>query len=425
VRIKNGLTPSTLTQRCKYPRRLCEMENIMKLKRVLFLFSSVAVWMLTSASATQGSDSLMTAELVRGNSDFAFSLYRALGKAQGNMCISPFSISAALAMTYAGAEGNTAKQMAAALRLAQDQQALHRAFKGLIDTLDTKVMGPGQELDLANGLCLIHDSLSPAFISVLKNNYYAEVFHGELEAINAWVKQKTKGNIPAILEQLAPNSVCVLLNAVYFKGMWQTPFKKDQTREMEFAVSAGKKVNAMFMYRKSKTRLFQGKDFQVLDLPYEGNRLSFVALLPGAVNGLPVLEQTVTADSLAHWLAEMNSRETMVFLPKIKLTADYDLVPYCKKLGMIDAFLQGIADFRGMGFGKGVVWISQIRHKAVMTVDEEGTEAAAATAVAMMRHGAPSDTPVFKADHPFLFVIRDNATGTIVFLGKVADPSIR
>jgi len=361
--------------------------------------------------------------LVRDNSACAFSLYHKLDHSKGNILISPYGISSALAMTYAAARENTASQMAGALRFTLDQKMLPLAFSKLTSELDGAVEEHNQQLCIANGLCVTGGSLDTSFTALLKRYYDAEIFHGNLDVINAWVKNKTKGNIETILEQLAANTVCVLLNAVYFKGIWETPFKKELTREMDFIVSPRKRAAADFMYRKSKVSLFVGNDFQALSLPYAGNRLSMIVVLPNAADGLPVLEKRIDADAIAQWLEKMSMREVSVFLPKFKFQTAYDLIPYFKELGMTDAFVGGVADFRGMGFKKGDLWISQIMHKAAIVVDEEGTVAAAATAVAVARHGAAFNVLTFKADHPFLFVIRDNVTGTILFLGRVADPA--
>jgi serpin B len=217
----------------------------------------------------------------------------------------------------------------------------------------------------------------------------------------------------------------VLLNAIYFKGTWENQFKPKRTHDAPFRLSSKEQVSARLMYQRSKYRLLRKEDFQAIALPYKGEGISMIVLLPHDTDGLTELEKQLTAETLTRWLAELDrepGQETELFLPSFKVETGYDLVPSCRKLGISDAFdAKGQADFRGMGYPKGEVWISQIRHKAFVEVNEEGTEAAAATGVEM---GTVSirDYAVFRADHPFVFVIRENATGSILFLGRMTDP---
>ena len=362
--------------------------------------------------------------LVQGNFAFAVDLYQELSSLEGNLFFSPHSISTALGMTYAGARENTAKEMKDALNFGLDQSQLHPAFKKLNKKLAANARKADQKLNIANGLYLTGGDVSKEFKALLKKSYDAELFTGDLDMINGWVKRKTEGKIEKILEKLSPNSVCVLLNAIYFKGVWESQFKESHTGDAPFNLSSTKQVTVPLMYQKSDFKILKKKDFQAIVIPYKGKRISMIVLLPQDVDGLAALEKQLTTEGLKQWLAELDKKpaqKTQLFMPKFKFETGYDLVPPCKRLGMKDAFdTKGKADFRGMGWPKGDLWISQIKHKAFVEVNEEGTEAAAATAVTMETTSVRR-YPVFRADHPFLFMIRDNQTGSIMFMGRVVD----
>ena len=364
--------------------------------------------------------------LVDGNNAFALKMYAQLAAKEGNVFCSPYSISSALGMTYAGARGNTATEMEKALCFTLGQEHLHTAFKTSNTELAGRLKESGQKLNIANGLCLTGGDVSNEFKALLQKYYGAEIFGGDLDKINGWVKTKTEGKIEKILEKLSANSVCVLLNAIYFKGLWERPFKKDYTREQPFKVSASKQVKAPLMYQKSQFKMLDKKDFQIAVLPYKGRKLSMVVVLPRETAGLPALEKKLNSKNLSLWLAEVDKsreQEMYLFLPRFKVETGYDLVPTFKELGMKDAFGKGAfpPDFRGMGWPKGKLWIAQIKHKAFCEVNEEGTEAAAATAVEMEKN-IVRVYPRFRADHPFLYLIRDNTTGSILFMGRLVDP---
>jgi len=391
----------------------------------LLLFGAVLAVFLVAPMTSAADKESPSKPLVEGNTAFALSLYGQLRGGEGNLFFSPFSISSAMGMTYAGARQNTAKEMGETLHFQIGQEQLPSAFKSLNHELAANARQADQKLRIANGLCLTGGDVSDDFKFLLKDNYDAELFSGGVDRINGWVKEKTEGKIEKILERLEPNSVCVLLNAIYFKGLWESPFKKSDTHDGPFKVSADREVTVPFMVQKSDFRLLKKPDFQAASIPYKGKQLSMVILLPNEVDGLGKLEMQLTRENLHQWLAELNAapvEKVELTLPKFKLETGYDLVPPCKALGMKDAFdSSGKADFSGMGWRKGELWISQIKHKAFVEVNEEGTEAAAATIVAMVAL-AVREQPVFRADHPFLFLIRDNQTGTILFLGRMVAP---
>lgn len=398
------------------------MKRLLPALSVIFL---IAVFSLPLAISTEASASgpSLNESIVKGNNAFAVQLYQKLGTKEGNLFFSPYSVSSALGMTYAGARGNTAKEMKEALHFQMDQPELNSAFKSLNRKLAATANKAGQKLNIANALVLTGGNVSGEFKAILKKNYDAKIFGGGLETINDWVKQKTEGKIEKILEELDPNSVCVLLNAIYFKGIWESQFQKNQTHDAPFSVSASNKVTVPLMYQKSDFKLLIEKDFKAVSIPYKEKNLSMVILLPETVDGLPALEKQLTPQSLKELVEKLDKQrvqEMELFMPKFKLETSYNLKPQFQKMGMKDAFGRA-ADFSGMGWPQGDLWISQIKHKAFVEVNEEGTEAAGATAVEMGTKSIPY-YPVFRADHPFLFIIQDNQSGSILFMGRIVNP---
>jgi len=402
------------------------------MRRTSFTLLTVLFSLLLAASC-QGTEATPPEEegdmhqVVEGNTALAVDLYQQLRAQNGNLFLSPYSISLALGMTYGGAREKTAEEMATALHFPDNHEQLHPAFKRLNQKLAETAAETGQKLDIANGLCLTEGNVSSEFKALLRDSYEAELFSGDVNVINAWVEDKTHGKIEKILEQLSANSVCVLLNAIYFKGLWESQFKEKQTHDAPFSVSPGKEVTVPLMHQKFDLKVLRKEGFRVASMPYKGERMSMLIFLPNEVTGLPALEKQLTAHNLQQWLTELDrtmSQEIDIYLPKFKLETEYDLVDCFKALGMQGAFESEVADFRGMGWPKGDLWISQIKHKAFVEVNEEGTEAAAATAVEMITKAA-MPTPPFRADHPFLFLIRDNQTGAVLFLGRLVDPTAK
>lgn len=394
------------------------MNRLLPALSVIFL---IAMFFAISTEASPSGQSL-SENIVKGNNAFAVQLYQELGTKEGNLFFSPYSVSSALGMTYAGAGGNTAKEMKEVLHFQMDQPELNSAFKSLNRKLAANTNKAGQKLNIANALVLTGGDVSGEFKAILKKDYDAEIFDGGLEKINGWVKQKTEGKIEKILEELSPNSVCVILNAIYFKGIWESQFQKNQTHDAPFSVSANNKVTVPLMYQKSDFKLLIEKDFKAVSIPYKEKNLSMVILLPETVDGLPALEKQLTPQGLKELVEKLDKQrvqEMELFMPKFKLETSYDLVGSFLKMGMKDAF-DNTADFSGMGWPKDL-WISQIKHKAFVEVNEEGTEAAGATAVEMATKSMPY-YPVFRADHPFLFIIQDNQSGSFLFMGRMVNP---
>jgi serpin B len=382
----------------------------------------------TSAAPVPPADE---AAVVKGNNEFAFNLYARLRDKEGNLFCSPESISTALAMTYAGARGETAEQMAKTLHFTLAQERLHPAFHALIGTLNGGQKKRGFELRLANALWGQQGfDFLPAFLKLTHQNYGAGLrevdFRGNTEAtrrtINAWVAKETQEKIKDLLKPgiLDTNTRLVLTNAIYFKGDWEQQFKKGLTRVEPFHLSAGKEVKAPLMHQTADFRFLDGGSFQALELPYKGKQLSMVVLLPKKVDGLAELEKNLTAARLTQWLGKLHEQEVIVTLPKFKATSEFSLGDTLSAMGMPLAFTPGMADFSGMN-GSRNLFIQAVVHKAFVDVNEQGTEAAASTGVAVGLASAPIRTE-FRADHPFVYLIRDTHSGSILFLGRMANP---
>ena len=214
----------------------------------------------------------------------------------------------------------------------------------------------------------------------------------------------------------------VLTNAIYFKGKWATQFKESQTKNAPFTLLNGDKVEVPMMNQTEQFPYMEAEDFQAIELPYMDKELSMIIFLPKQIAGLQEFEQKLTLENLSQWQSQLGKREVIVFMPKFKMTSEFSLATVLKSMGMTDAFNANAADFSGMT-GKKDLCISAVIHKAYVDINEEGTEAAAATAVTMkLTSIGPSQTPVFRADHPFVFFIRDNHTGSILFIGRVMNP---
>jgi serpin B len=379
--------------------------------------------------------------LVQGNSAFALDLYARLSDGDGNRFISPFSISTALTMTYAGAQDETALQMAKALRFKLPPSQLHPAFHKLIADLRGRNgthVAPDRPADVqlftANALWtqagehILADFQKRIEINYQGGLYPVDFHHAPEEArqtINAWVSEQTKGKITDLLKSthIDSKTLLIITNAIYFKALWASPFSKESTSQEDFHASRSDVVRVDMMKQSGRFRYIDEGSFLALELPYKGNALAMVIFLPKARDGLGPLESSLTASKIESWLAKLSSHRMEVSLPKFKLTAECELKDALSELGMPMAFKPGAADFSGIT-GTRELAISAVVHKAFIEVEERGTEAAAATGVVMARTSAAiAQSPVvFRADHPFFFLIRDTSTGTILFLGRLVRP---
>jgi serine protease inhibitor len=375
------------------------------------------------------------AAVARGNNAFALDLHRRLAAEDANLFFSPLSVSTALGMAYAGARGETAAEMARALHYPFEGERLHLGYAGLLGRLSGDRKPQGVQLSVANALWGPYD-YNKDFLAVNRDCYAAHVrtidLPGAEPAINKWAEERTAGRVKDLLPpgSLA-NSVLVLTNAVYFKGEWRARFKASDTAEEPFRLRGGKQVPVKMMHQTTALRLDQmdrdgPAEAQVLQLPYKGGDLSMVIVLPKSADGLAEVERSLTAEKLDRALRIPFDRNVRVSLPRFTIKGgSVRLKDPLSGMGLGRAFGQG-ADFSGL-FGKpGDVFIGDVIHQAFVEVNEEGSEAAAATAVEMAKGsdpGRPAEPVEFKADHPFLFLVRDNRTGAILFLGRLSNPS--
>ncbi len=404
-------------------------------------FIAIACFVIQAAACAAQTSTPATVDqtaVVEGDNAFAVALYAQLRSRDGNLFFSPQSISTALAMAYAGARGDTASEMAKTLHFTLPPERLHPAMGALLSNLNTA--HNGYQLRVADALWAQRDYMfRDDFLKLTKRDYGAGFnpvdFKGAPEAarltINQWVEQKTDNKIANLLQPGVLNSMTkmVLTNAIYFKGDWQTPFEKAWTEEDDFHLSPARNVKAPLMHLSQGFDYFDSGTFQVLEIPYESGDLSMIVFLPREIGGLPALEESLTASQMKQWLAQLHPvPEVILTLPKFKMTRQFSLEGTLGAMGMPQAFDANAADFSGMT-GNRELFISAVIHKAYINVDEKGTEAAAATAVVMEKATAmpprfqPPPPPVFRADHPFIFLIRDNHSGGILFMGRVTDPT--
>jgi serpin B len=409
------------------------------MKRLLSLLLAFLVLPLAglAAQALQSNKTDQKA-VVEGNNAFTVALYGQLRNQDGNLFFSPESISTALAMTYAGARGDTASEMAKTLHFTLPPERLHPAMGALLSDLNAP--HKGYQLRAADALWAQQDYVFlDDFLKLNKRDYGAGFnqvdFKGSTEAarltINQWIEQKTNDKIKDLLQPGVLDSLTkmVLTNAIYFKGDWLTPFPKDWTEDDDFHLSPARNVKAPLMHLNEGFDYFDGGTFQALAIPYESGDLSMVVFLPKDVGGLPAFENSLTASNMKQWLDQLHWVPIVILtLPKFKMTRQFGLAGTLSAMGMPRAFDANAADFSGMS-GNRELYISAVIHKAYIDVDEKGTEAAAATAVIMRGPTAmpprfqPPPPPVFRADHPFIFLIRDNRSGGILFMGRVTDPT--
>lgn len=374
------------------------------------------------------------AELVAEKSAFAFDLYQAIRDEDGNLFFSPYSISLALAMTYAGARSETEQQMGDTLHYTLPQDRLHPAFNALDLELAGRAEGAeggdgGFKLNIANAIWgQTGYSFLPEFLDILAENYgaglrvldFVKAPDDSRVTINDWVSDETEDKIRNLLPEgsITPATVLVLTNAIYFNAAWMYPFEEELTHDGTFYLLDGGQVTVPMM---EQTRYFgyaEGAGYQAVELPYEGGKLSMVILLPDA-GWFEETTSELDAERAASMLKDIGVQDVHLTMPKFTYESQFSLKETLATMGMPAAF--GAADFSGMD-GTRSLFIGDVIHKAYVSVDEAGTEAAAATAV-VMPTGAPAPPKEITVDRPFLFMIRDIETEAILFLGHVVNPS--
>jgi len=363
---------------------------------------------------------------------FGLALHKVLPKPTENLVYSPFSVAAAMSMTLAGARGRTASEIASALSL-QHPDTIHADLKDLMAGLITGA-GSSDKLAIANALWPQQGAniLTP-FLETVRQNYQAEskaldfqrAAEPSRQEINRWVADHTAGKI---LDLLGPGTITpltrlVLTNAIYFKGSWASAFDPTRTSDEPFYLNGGSTVSTPMMHRDGRYAYSANGDMQVLELPYKDGRLSMVIVLPAKKDGLAKLESQLTDENLRKWAAAGPARTVHVALPKFKLGSAFSLNDALRQIGIRDAFSDA-ADFSGIN-GQKNLSLTAVVHKAMIEVNEQGTEAAAATgAVIGLTSTMRPEPDVFRADHPFLYLIRDRKTNCLLFAGRVVNPKI-
>jgi len=360
---------------------------------------------------------------------FSCNLYSQLKQEDGNLFFSPFSISTALEMAYAGARGITEKEMAQVLHNTLSQEQLHPAYANLIQTLNNE-QNDSYELSVANKLFIQKNfKLLPSFETIIKTNYtdalgfvdFVNNPQAAVDTVNNWVSLKTKEKIKDIIstKDIDDLTRLVIANAIYFKGKWEKPFDTKSTKISTFHVDNKNNVEVNTMRKKEKYNYMENDSLKMLELYYKEKNLSMVIILPNEIDGLQDIEKNITSETLTNWMSQLQSKKVTVEIPKFEIETSYHLKDNLKKMGMPSAF-SGSANFKGMA--QEPLYISKVIHKAFIKTDEEGTEAAAATVIIMAKFAMREEPKTFIADHPFIFLIKDNQTDLILFMGRLAKP---
>ena len=370
--------------------------------------------------------------LVTSNTNFGFKLYHEIANAGAgkNIFISPASVALCLSMTYNGAVGETKQAMERALETQGLNHAeLNRAYAALRSELENP--DPKVQLQIANSLWARKGvSFNPAFIARNKEFYGAEVTDldfadpGAPATINAWVKDKTKDKIDQIVDSIDPQSVLFLINAIYFKGAWSSEFDKARTKTDAFTTASGSKKPVPMMAQSGKYNYLEAEGFQAVSLPYGGGRVSMYVFLPSTGRNIDQFIASLNTTNWAGWMKEFSKTPGEIVLPRFKIEYELTLNDALKALGMGVAFDPDRANFTGIFQGPQNAFISKVKHKTFVDVNEEGTEAAAVTSTEMVATSIAIPRKTFRmvVDHPFFLAIRDNKTGSVLFLGSIADP---
>ncbi len=380
------------------------------------------------AAALPGADSHITPAM----NAFTTASYKQLSPGDANLILSPFNIATALSMALAGARGQTAEEMQSVLYLHYDP-AYDSALGSLLADLNKAGNTGGNELYTANGLWVQKGlAIQAAFENTLTSNYQAPIrpldFIANPEAarsqINAWTKDHTKGKSKDLLPagSLDAHTRLVLTSAIYFYGKWQDPFVTSRTQPAPFTLATGATIEANFMNQTSHFGYAETPSSQILEMRYAGTGIAFDVLLPTTRTGLPDLEKSLTFEHLTGWLGNLATRNVQVSLPKFRAESEFSLRKELSTMGMPTAFSDK-ADFSGIDPKRGLA-ISEVVHKAFVDVSEQGTEAAAATGITMRATAMrmPEQVVVFRADHPFIFLIRDTRAGVVLFIGRLINP---
>ncbi len=401
-------------------------KNEKKMKKLSILLIGVLFIFSCYAQNTE----IKTAE--QGNSMFALELYNQLQTDKENVFFSPFSISSSLAMTYAGSAGETEAEMKEVMSYKNNTESFHGEFKSILNNFkkkgeDNVKISVAQSVWTQKGY-----NFETPFLATVRANYLSPVKKADfvetknreaaLKQINDWVAKQTSNKINNLLpkEALTDATKLVLISAIHFSGSWEKPFKKTSTKKLDFKLSSKKVEKMSFMVGVSNANYFENDLVQVVEIPYKGDA-TMIIFLPKEEDGFSDLQEQFTYENYTTWTSNYTKSRTSLTIPKFKIENDFDLEKPLKKMGMKTAFGKK-ADFSKMT-GDEELFINKIIHKAYIEIDEDGTEAAAATAVVMDRKSTSNERPkAFRADHPFIFMIKENTTNTILFVGHFVQP---
>jgi len=367
---------------------------------------------------------------VRDANRAAFDLYRELARRDGNLVFSPFGVSTAMAMLYAGAKGNTAAEIEKAMHFSLGQEGLHPAYKKILKSLKRRGSRGGNFLVVGSRLWGQEGyDILPEFIDLTSTYYRAPMkqvdFNGAPEKacdeINAWATKQTRGKINSVIkkENVKDQTGLVITNAVYFKGKWEKKFKKEDTLDMAFWINPQEEILVPTMHQKEEYMAGANLEVAILEMQYKRREHSMLIILPQQVDGLSELEGKLSTESLDEWIDLFSLGEIDLYLPKFSFSSELDLKKVLLNLGVNQAFDRRAADFSGITDSDPGLFLGESAQKAWIEANEKGVEAVSITFFGIF---ALSGAPAFQINRPFLFLIRDNRTGLILFMGRVVDP---
>lgn len=410
--------------------------------RLAALFAMITTTILSTPisparGAPRGDD---RAKAVAATSQFTIDLYKAIRDRDGNIFCSPLNVAAALEMAALGARGETADQIQETLKLDPLGQRAPEALGALLASLQAGYkqsvpagVGRSDSLWTANAVWIdTREKPLPDFATALRRSFqadpravdFAQSPQAARETINRWVEEQTRDRIKDLLspDHVKRDTAIILTSAIYFRGDWRHAFEKSATRDDQFHPSRGEAVPVKMMNQTATLPYFENDSFQAVALPYKDGSLSMLVLLPKSAEGLNDLEASLSVETLDAATSGLRPKRVELSLPRFSSTVEFDFRDALSEMGMPLAFQAGKADFSGIT-GSPDFSISGVIHKAFIEVDEKGTEAAAATAAVAVRSAAVlTDEIIFRADRPFLHLIRDNQTGAILFIGRVSRP---
>ena len=383
-----------------------------------------------AAGVIQGEPAVIPDAIAAANNGFAVDFYREVSAKDGNIFFSPASMFVVFSALYEGARENTADQMQQVFGFEPDLQARYNATAHLMSSVNRD--DPNATLEMSNALWpALQFVPSDSYVDAVRSVYLADVERvdftgGGVDRINAWASEKTHGKIEEVLtpDAVDASTFLVITNSIYFNGSWTVPFPEEDTVNHDFWKRPSESVKTDFMRVQDIFDYASLDGAQIIRMPYVGDRLSMLVILPNDRDGIGSLESGVSAGQMTQWKQSMQSHEVSVFMPKFTMETSYSLPAYLSSLGMVDVFDDSLADLSGIApVEPNILYVSEAIHKAYVDVNEVGTEATAITAVVLDHTSAQPPPPMFIANHPFIFIIQDDESGAILFMGRLSDPT--